>query len=131
MYGVQVFPEAALQAEGDGPGLVEGTADSQSLVEVRQSGVIVHTTKVPAGPFRLQEFSLLNTRSDLEVTVTGTDGTTRRFVVPSASFQHGRRAIAPGLSFGAGRLDQKGSAESSVLATAAIGWQLNWIPSRW
>ncbi|AZE56896.1 putative outer membrane usher protein YhcD [Pseudomonas synxantha] len=65
VLGFQMFPEVALQGSRGGPGLVEGTADSQSVVEIRQSGVLVHSTTVPAGPFRLQGFSLLNTRSDL------------------------------------------------------------------
>ncbi len=124
VYGFQMFPEAALQNDGGGPGLVEGIADSQSVVEIRQSGALVHSTTVPAGPFKLQGFPLLNTRSDLEVTLTGTDGSKRSFIVPASSLLRGRSAVATGLSFGAGRLDQEGSSESPVLATAAMGWQL-------
>lgn len=56
VLGFQMFPEAALQGDRGGAGLVEGIADSQSVVEVRQSGMLVYSTTVPAGPFRLQGF---------------------------------------------------------------------------
>ncbi|MFP0195010.1 fimbria/pilus outer membrane usher protein [Pseudomonas sp. PHC1] len=125
VLGFQVFPEAALRGNKGGPALVEGFADSQSVVEVRQSGVLVHSTTVPAGPFRLQGFPLLNTRSDLEVTLTGTTGEQRRFTVPASALLLNGNAIAPGLSFGAGKLDQQGSSESPMLATIANGWVLN------
>ncbi|WP_421666918.1 fimbria/pilus outer membrane usher protein [Pseudomonas chlororaphis] len=125
VLGFQVFPEAALQASSGSGALVEGIADSQSVVEVRQSGVLVYTTTVPSGPFRLQGFSLLNTRSDLEVTLTGSDGSQRQFTVPASAFLLSGASVAPGLSFGAGKLDQQGSAESPMLATVANGWQLS------
>lgn len=124
VLGFQMFPEQALQGGGRGIGLVEGIADSQSVVEVRQSGVLVHSTTVPSGPFSLQGFQLLNTRSDLEVTVTGTGGEKRQFTVPAAAFLLNGNRIAPGFTFGAGQLDQQGSAQSPLLATAAKGWQL-------
>ncbi|RMT64866.1 hypothetical protein ALP29_201195 [Pseudomonas syringae pv. avii] len=125
VIGFQMFPETALQGTRGGPGLVEGIADSQSVVEVRQSGVLVHSTTVPAGPFRLQDFSLLNTRSDLEVTLTGSNGERRQFTVPASALLLTGNAVAPGLSFGVGKLDQEGSSESPMLATIANGWVLN------
>lgn len=125
VYGFQMFPEAALQGNRGGPALVEGIADSQSVVEVRQSGVLVHSTTVPAGPFRLQGFSLLNTRSDLHVTLTGSGGEKREFVVPASALLLNGHAVAPGLSFGLGKLDQEGSSEAPLLATVANGWVLS------
>lgn len=125
VLGFQVFPEAALQGSRGGPGLVEGIADSQSVVEVRQSGVLVYSTTVPAGPFRLQGFPLLNTRSDLEVTLIGSSGERRQFTVPASALLLNGIAVAPGLSFGAGRLDQQGSSEAPVLGTVANGWMLS------
>ncbi|WP_277761041.1 fimbria/pilus outer membrane usher protein [Pseudomonas sp. A34-9] len=125
VMGFQMFPEAALQGSRGGPGLVEGIADSQSVVEIRQSGVLVHSTTVPAGPFRLQGFSLLNTRSDLEVTMTGSNGERRQFTVPASALLLNGNTVAPGLSIGVGKLDQEGSSESPLLATIANGWVLN------
>lgn len=125
VLGVQVFPEAALQGDGGGPGLVEGIADSQSVVEVRQSGVLVHSTTVPAGPFKLQGFQLLNTRSDLSVTLTGSDGSVRNFIVPASALLLNGHAVAPGLTFGVGKVDQDGDTEEPVVATIGDGWMLN------
>lgn len=125
VFGLQVFPEAALQSGKGGAGLVEGLADSQSVVEVRQSGALVYSTTVPAGPFRLEGFPLLNTRSDLNVTVTDSSGTKREFVVPASTLLMNGAAVAPGLSFGVGKLDQEGSSESPIIGTVANGWVLN------
>lgn len=122
VLGFQMFPEAALQGNPGGPGLVEGIADSQSVVEVRQSGVLIYSTMVPAGPFRLQGVPLLNTRSDLAVTLTGSER--RQFTVPASALLLNGIAVATGLSFGAGKLDQKGSSEQPVLGTIANGWVL-------
>lgn len=124
VLGAQVFPESALQ-ESSGPALVEGIADSQSVVEVRQSGVLVYSTTVPAGPFRLQGFRLLNTRSDLDVTLTGSNGEKRQFVVPASALLLSGQRLSPGLSYGVGKMDQQGSSESPVLGTLANGWVLN------
>lgn len=124
VIGFQVFPEIALQDNSKGPALVEGIADTQSVVEVRQSGVLVHSTTVPAGRFRLQGFQLLNTRSDLVVTVLSNDGSKREFVVPASALLQSGSSVVPGVSFGMGKLDQQGSGESPYVATLANGWQL-------
>lgn len=125
VLGFQVLPENALLGNRGGAGLVEGIADGQSVVEVRQSGALVYSTTVPAGPFRLQGFSLLNTRSDLDVTVTGMNGEKRQFRVPASALLIRGTAVAPGLSFGAGKLEQQGSSEAPVIGTLANGWLLN------
>lgn len=124
VLGVQVFPEQALQADNGGPALVEGIADSQSVVEVRQQGVLVYSTTVPAGPFSLQGFQLLNTRNDLEVTLNGLDGGRRQFIVPAATLLLNGHAIAPGLSFGVGKIQNQGSGDAPVVGTLATGWVL-------
>ncbi|MBK0126282.1 fimbria/pilus outer membrane usher protein [Pantoea sp. S61] len=124
VLGVQMFPEHALMGDRGGPGLVEGIADSQSVVEVRQSGALLYSTTVPAGPFRLQGFPLLNTRTDLEVTLTSSDGSKRQFIVPASALLLNGSAVAPGLSFGVGKMDQQGSGEAPMVATLSTGWVL-------
>ncbi|TDA48294.1 fimbrial protein [Burkholderia pyrrocinia] len=123
VLGVQVMPESALQNRGSGA-LVEGVADMQSVVEVRQSGALVYSTTVPAGPFRLQNFPLINSRSDLDVTVTGSDGQKRQFVVPATAFLVNGGFVSPGWSFGAGKLEQEGGVDTPWVATAANGWSI-------
>lgn len=123
VLGFQLFPELALTSGQGGTGLVEGVAQTQSVVEVRQSGVLVYSTAVPAGPFRLQGFSLLNTRTDLIVTLTGSNGEMRQFIVPAATLLVRAPLVSPGLSFGAGRLEQQ-NGKAPLLGTVASGWQL-------
>lgn len=124
VLGFQMFPEAALQNSRGGAAVVEGIADTQSVAEVRQSGVLLYTTTVPAGPFHLQDFPLLNTRSDLNVKLTGNNGEVREFTVPAAAFMANGVAVDTGLSFGAGKLDQDGSDESPILGTVSRGWAI-------
>lgn len=124
VLGFQLFPESALQGTQGGPGIVEGIADSQSVIEVRQSGVLVYNTTVPAGPYRLQGFPLLNTRSDLSVKQTDASGETRQFIVPASALLLSGNAMSPGLSFGVGRLEQQGASDSPLLGTLSSGWVL-------
>lgn len=123
VLGFQLFPESALASGQDGAGLVEGVAQTQSVVEVRQSGVLVYSTVVPAGPFQLQGFTLLNTRTDLVVTLTGSNDEMRQFIVPATTLLTRVPLVSPGLSFGAGRLEPL-DGKSLLLGTVVSGWQL-------
>ena len=60
--GVQVLNEQALQVEGQSA-VIEGIANSQAQVEVRQNGSLIHSTVVPAGPFALTNVRRLNTQA--------------------------------------------------------------------
>ncbi|CCG88531.1 fimbria/pilus outer membrane usher protein [Erwinia piriflorinigrans] len=120
VLGVQFFPENALMQQDKGPALVEGIAETQSVVEVRQAQVLLYSTTVPAGPFSLRGFRLLNTRTDLQVKVTGSGEIVREFTVPASAFLRGNLST-PGLSFGVGRPDQSGIASKPLLATVSGG----------
>jgi len=122
VIGFQIFPEMALTSGQSGAGLVEGVAQMPSVIEVRQSGVLVYSTSVPAGPYRLQGFSLLNTRTDLEVTLTGSNGEKQQFIVPAATLLARAPQVSPGLSFGAGQLEQQ-DGRAPLLGTVTSGWQ--------
>lgn len=124
VLGVQMTPEQALYGK-NGSAVVAGVADTPSVVEIRQLGVPVFHTTVPAGPFSLSGFSLLNTRSDLSVTVTGADGGVRRYLVSAAAYARDGAVITPGISWGLGRYDLRGADKKPLLATAARGVQLS------
>ncbi|MEQ5091557.1 fimbria/pilus outer membrane usher protein [Providencia rettgeri] len=128
VLGFQLFPESALTSGQGGAGLVEGVAQAQSVVEVRQSGVLVYSTTVPSGPFRLQGFSLLNTHTDLMVTLIGSNGEQRQFTVPAATLLARAPLVSPGLSFGAGRLEPL-DGKAPLLGTVASSWQLTQLTS--
>ncbi|MHC8317929.1 fimbria/pilus outer membrane usher protein [Pseudomonas sp. LB3P31] len=117
--GVQVLNEQALQAEAQGA-VIEGIANSQAQVEVRQNGSLIHSTVVPAGPFALTNVRRLNTRSDVEVTIKEADGSERSFTVPAAMLGIG--LPAPGYSLAAGRVRSVGDTQGSDPWVISGGW---------
>ncbi|MGY2683232.1 outer membrane usher protein FimD/PapC [Pseudomonas tolaasii] len=126
LSGLQFSPDGQSRAPaGSNNAVVEGLAQSQSRVEVRQSGVLIHTTLVPEGPFRLTGLPLLNGTSDLEVSVIDVRGARRSFVVPAASFA-GAVPTAPGYYFSLGRLRRSTAEEgpSPVVAMGSGTWGL-------
>ncbi|AZE58168.1 Beta-fimbriae usher protein [Pseudomonas synxantha] len=126
LSGLQFFPDGQSRAPaGSNNAVVEGLAQSQARVEVRQSGVLIHSTLVPEGPFRLTGLPLLNGTSDLEVSVIDVRGARRSFVVPAASFA-GVAPAAPGYYFSLGELRRTAGEEgpSPVIAMGSGTWGL-------
>ncbi|HCR3451258.1 TPA: fimbria/pilus outer membrane usher protein [Citrobacter werkmanii] len=62
--------------------VIEGIAHTQARVEVSQSGYVLTSVTVPAGPFRLNQLPVVPSDGDLQVTVYESDGTRREFTVP-------------------------------------------------
>ena len=62
--------------------VVSGIAQSPARVTVRQYGRIVFERNVQAGPFSFEDLPGLTSGTDLEVTVTEQNGSTRVFTVP-------------------------------------------------
>ncbi len=126
LSGVQFSPDGQSRAPaGSNNAVVEGIAQSQSRIEVRQSGVLIHSTLVPEGPFRLTGLPLLNGTSDLDVSVIDVRGAKRSFVVPAASFA-GAVPAAPGYYFALGKLRENAQEEtrSPVVAMGGGTWGL-------
>ncbi|KRP63443.1 outer membrane usher protein [Pseudomonas trivialis] len=120
LSGLQFSPDGQSRTPaGSNNAVVEGLAHSQSRIEVRQSGVLIHATLVPEGPFRLTGLPLLNGISDLEVSVIDVRGARRNFVVPAASFA-GAVPVASGYYFSAGKL-RKGPGEKGPTPVVAMG----------
>lgn len=126
LSGLQFSPDGQSRTPASSnDAIVEGLAQSQSRIEVRQSGVLIHSTLVPEGPFRLTGLPLLNGTSDLEVSVIDVRGARRSFVVPAASFA-GTVSAAPGYYFSVGRLRENTGEDmpSSVVAMGSGTWGL-------
>lgn len=101
--GIQFIPEQGLAQ--DTPGVtVNGIARThQARVEVRQSGQLIYSSLVNAGPFTLESVPVIRGNADLNVSVVETDGSTTRFTVPASSFNfHVLKPI--GLSMSVGRV---------------------------
>lgn len=119
LSGLQFSPDGQSRVPaGSNNAVVEGLAHSQSRIEVRQSGVLIHSTLVPEGPFRLTGLPLLNGTSDLEVSVIDVRGAKRDFVVPAASF--GGAAAAPGYYFSVGKV-RESAGEGGASPMVAMG----------
>lgn len=120
--GVQYAPDLALVPQAGGPSF-DGIANNQSRVDVRQMGVLIYSTVVPAGPFTLSGLPLISPPADLEIRLTENNGAQRRYTVPAASL---RQAAAPpqGLTVAVGRVRDVGNAgiDTPLLATATRGW---------
>ncbi|ECR2652125.1 fimbria/pilus outer membrane usher protein [Salmonella enterica subsp. enterica] len=62
--------------------VVRGIARTQARVEVRQSGYLMTTRTVPAGPFEITDLPSTGSSGDLQVTVLESDGSRQAFTVP-------------------------------------------------
>jgi outer membrane usher protein FimD/PapC len=85
--GLQLLPQAALSSQGTGAQVSGIARADQSRVEVRQSGILIYSTLVPAGPFTLTELPVLNTTSDLQLKVITPSGQEEAFTITAASFR--------------------------------------------
>lgn len=123
--GLQVVPDAALQGRGLGGATVEGIAQGAGRVEVRQSGALIHTSLVPAGPFKLENVQLLNGATDLDVRVIEANGGQRSFTVPAASLSQVTMS-SPGYSMAVGKVRTFEADEmlSPMVVTGTGGWAL-------
>ncbi len=124
VYGIQMQPENALNSDTDAPIQAEGIADETSLIEVRQAGLMIYSTQAPAGPFSLRGLPLVNTRTDLDLTITSSSGKVKHFKVPAASLRTAPLSKGAGLSIGIGKIYGWGSLHTPIVATAAKGYRL-------
>lgn len=124
IVGLQVVPEEALRQSDEGGALVEGNAASEARVEIRQAGMLLHSTVVPPGPFAIGDFRVLNHNLDLEVTVEEASGT-RSFIVPASSFRRASLSV-PGATFAAGQIRRFGGEmlhDNPVVVSATTAWR--------
>lgn len=124
--GVQLVPETALSSTSLNNVMAQGIAQTQARVEVRQNGALIYSTIVPSGPFALTDLPLLNTTSDLDVTVIEANGAQRRFTVPAAALYAGNLGVQTGYSVALGKQRALGNATGRQpwLATVSGGWTL-------
>ncbi|MBM0990348.1 fimbria/pilus outer membrane usher protein, partial [Enterobacter hormaechei] len=69
ILGVQLMPTTGLQKQGSGVSVSGIARTPQARVEIRQSGQVIFSTLVPAGPFKLDDVPMVRSNVDLDVTV--------------------------------------------------------------
>lgn len=119
IYGVQFSPESALMNNKNSGATINGIAQTQARVEVRQVGALIYSTQVPAGAFSLDRIPTLNNTADLNITVIEQGGSSRSFTVPASSFAHGYSQQETSYSGAIGKIDQNDNndIDSSELMT--------------
>lgn len=127
IYGVQMMPDNAL-LPGYSSGIeVSGIArNAQARVDIRQGGQLIFSTLVPAGPFTLSDVPVANLNTDLNVTVTETDGSESHFTVAASTFRSNHVGRAPGFSLAVGRAeDMETNFTQPWIVAASNGWSIN------
>ncbi|KAF3999266.1 fimbria/pilus outer membrane usher protein [Glaciimonas immobilis] len=129
--GAQWFPETALRSQNKYP--VTGIAATRARVVISQNGVILLSTVVPPGPFKLTDYQRGNRTDDLQVKVTEENGAEQRFTVAASdTLLADANAATGGIYASAGMLSDVGSnsgVRSVPLLTFEKGWQYNSIIS--
>ncbi|EKK5502399.1 fimbrial biogenesis usher protein [Enterobacter hormaechei] len=127
IYGVQMMPDTALTPQVGTGVEVSGIArNPQARVDIRQGGQLIYSTLVPAGPFNLDDVPLANLNTDLNVTVTETDGSENRFTVSASTFRSNHVGRAPGFTLAMGRVEDMDSRfENPWVVSANNGWSVN------
>lgn len=65
--------------------VIDGVANSNARITVRQNGSVIYETWVAPGPFRLSDIQQAGLSGDFDVTITEADGSTHSFIVPYSS----------------------------------------------
>lgn len=65
--------------------IIRSVAQSNAEVTIRQNGIIIKQSYVPAGPFIIDDLYPTSSSGDLYVTIKESNGTTRTFVQPFSS----------------------------------------------
>ncbi|HWW08368.1 fimbria/pilus outer membrane usher protein [Collimonas sp.] len=124
--GVQILPDDALSPRANS-NAYEGIAQSQARVEVRQAGLLIYSTVVPAGPFKLANLPLIDSISEVEIKLIESDGQNRVFKVAPASLGANVSVPATGLSASLGRirnLNNDFSMQQPLVAAVSKGWRV-------
>ncbi|EPF0316988.1 fimbrial biogenesis usher protein [Enterobacter chuandaensis] len=128
VYGVQMMPDTALLPQAGTGVEVSGIArNPQARVDIRQGGQLIYSTLVPAGPFNLDDVPLANLNTDLNVTVTETDGSENHFTVAASTFRSNHVGRAPGFTMAVGRVEDMEDSryENPWVVSANNGWSIN------
>lgn len=123
--GIQLMPTRGLQKDGSGVTVSGLARSSQARVEIRQTGQLIFSTLVPAGPFSLNDVPMVRNNVDLDVTVVETDGSKNHYIVPAASVRAQRLSRPQGLTVSAGQVRNIDSDyDDPLVVNVSDGWRI-------
>ncbi|MGS1318008.1 fimbria/pilus outer membrane usher protein [Stenotrophomonas geniculata] len=89
--------------------VVQGIAEGNAVVTIRQNGSIIHESNVAPGPFTIEDLYPTNFGGDLDVSVTEADGRVQRFSVNFSAVPQALRAGSSRFAVTAGELRDTGN----------------------
>ncbi|WP_187369859.1 outer membrane usher protein [Citrobacter youngae] len=104
--------------------VVNGVANTNAKVTIRQNGNIIKQLTVPPGPFAITDIYPSGFGNDLDVTVTEADGKEQHFSVPFSSVSQLLRKGNVRWEAAVGQLDQEGLYHQPNVATASAYYGL-------
>ncbi|MGS7840025.1 fimbria/pilus outer membrane usher protein, partial [Stenotrophomonas maltophilia] len=84
--------------------VVQGIAEGNAVVSIRQNGTVIHESTVAPGPFVIDDLYPTSFGGDLQVTVTEADGRSQRYTVNFSAVPQALRAGSSRFSATAGHL---------------------------
>ncbi|SFS18608.1 outer membrane usher protein [Dyella sp. OK004] len=83
IIGAQIYSDNAQIGTGALAVPIQGIAETQAVIELRQRGQVIYRTVVAPGPFSLSDIGAVAGHADIDVVVMEEDGRTTRFSVPA------------------------------------------------
>lgn len=103
--------------------VIQGTAQSNAQVTIKQNGTVIYQAYVPPGPFRITDLSSIGSGGDLQVLVKEADGSVHGFTQAYASLPIMQRPGGFEYELAAGRYRQgyaTSDAKEPAFATATM-----------
>lgn len=123
LRGVRVYTNTEMLPRRDrsySP-IIEGIANSNAQIIVRQNGHVVYTLNVAPGPFRLDNLPSFGDYGDLEVVIREADGTERLISVPYSSVPNMLKEGQYRYDFNVGRYYSKGLSSDAKETEVLMG----------
>lgn len=123
LRGVRVYSNTEMLPRRDrsySP-IIEGIANSNAQIIIRQNGHIIYTLNVAPGPFRLDNLPSFGDFGDLEVVIREADGTERLITVPYSSVPNMLKEGQYRYDFSAGRYYTKSSSAANKSTEVLMG----------
>lgn len=116
--GVQLYSDEAQQATTPLLIPIQGVANTQATVEIRQRGRVIYRTVVAPGPFSFSQINAIDAGTEIEVDIIEEDGQRRHMTVVNTQTE-GETTNAETYQLGIGHYGATGQADESSPLFAA------------